>query len=113
MTQRGAARCYNIPKSVLSSRISGKVSLNRIGGGRSPVFTKEMEEEIYRYVCGQLKIGHKYNKQQLLRLIGEFINGRNWKTPFKHGIPGRDWYAAFLARNFKSNAAEEIKLKES
>lgn len=109
MSQRGAARYFNVPKSVISSRICGKYSVNQLGTGRAPIFSKEMEEEIYQYIRKELASGQKHSKDDMLRLIGKFINDRNWKAPFKHGIPGKRWYSLFLARHTELNTRKKNK----
>lgn len=101
MSQAGAARHFNIPRSVIRSRLDGSVDINKLGGGRSNYLPLDIENQIYEYIRNQKVAGLQHTQKEQLKVIGDFICQQNWKTPFKNNIPGLDWYRAFIRRHPK------------
>ena len=56
---RQAADLYNIPKSTLGDRISGRV-LPGATSGPPTYLTREEEEELVAFLCRAADIGHRY-----------------------------------------------------
>lgn len=44
-------------------------------------------------------MGLPCDKSEQRQLVGEYVNAKALKTPFKDGIPGEDWYCAFMKRH--------------
>lgn len=97
---RQAEIYYGVPKAVIYNRISGrKTPMDVTGPGRSQVLAPEIENEIVQCLIARSKMGLPCDKSELRQLVGEYVNAKALKTPFKDGIPGEDWYYAFMKRH--------------
>lgn len=43
--------------------------------------------------------GFGLTRDEVLELVGHYVNLNKIKTSFKNGKPGKDWFAAFKERN--------------
>ncbi|XP_039275953.1 uncharacterized protein LOC120349591 [Nilaparvata lugens] len=99
MSQREAAKKYEIPKSVIQLRISGKVSLDHQGGGRRRTLTDEEENTIVDCLIARAEFGYPCDRMELMQLVGEYIKANDIKNVFKDNTPGEDWYLGFMKRH--------------
>lgn len=89
-TYRQASERYNVPMAVIFHRIKGrKVPENKMGAGRPPVFTTDVEEQIVECLKARARMGYPCNKE-LRDLIATYVTEKNLETPFKDGRPGLD-----------------------
>lgn len=97
---RDAETFYGVPKSVIYQRIGGrKTALNVTKAGRSQVLSPDTENELVKCLLARTKMGLPCDKAELRKLVGEYVNAKGLKTPFKNGIPGEDWYYLFMRRH--------------
>ncbi|KOB65530.1 Uncharacterized protein OBRU01_22569 [Operophtera brumata] len=45
------------------------------------------------------KYGFGLSRKEVLEMVGDYVNKNKLITPFKHGIPGKDWFVAFKKRH--------------
>ncbi|KAK9720646.1 hypothetical protein QE152_g21928 [Popillia japonica] len=99
-TYRQASERYGVPVAVIYNRINGrKVSLEKLGAGRSIALSLETEEQIVLCLKARSLIGFPCDKEELKDLVGEYVKVNNLVTPFKNNRPGEDWYQSFMKRN--------------
>lgn len=99
MTYRQAQETFGVPKSVICSRISWRVTTKEtIGAGRPTALSPEIEQGIARCVEARAEMGYPVDKEELLDLVQEFVIENNLETPFKDSRPGQEWYANFIKR---------------
>ncbi|GBP85410.1 hypothetical protein EVAR_60251_1 [Eumeta japonica] len=41
------------------------------------------------------KLGFGLTREEVIKLVGQYVVDNNIKTPFKDGFPGEDWFIAF------------------
>lgn len=99
-TYREASAQYNVPLAVIYHRIKGRnVQETKMGGGRAPVFSREVEEQIVECLKARARMGYPCNTDELRDLIQTYVKQKNLQTPFKDGRPGLDWYYSFMKRH--------------
>lgn len=97
---RQAAEHYNVPRSVLCHRITGrKTSLEVKGAGRPTALTADNENQLEELILARAKFGYPMDKQELLSFVKDFCNEKNIRTPFRENQPGHDWYKNFMKRH--------------
>ncbi|XP_050505300.1 uncharacterized protein LOC126883682 [Diabrotica virgifera virgifera] len=100
LTYRQASALYGIPISNIFNRIKGrKIAEGKLGGGRNPIFTPEVEHDIAQYLMERSKMGYPCSKDELLQLVQNYVLQNHIKTSFKDGKPGHDWYIGFMSRH--------------
>ena len=99
-TYREAAAYYSIPHCVIYNRIKGrKIPIDRMGAGVSTALPARIENHIVTCLKARAKVGYPCDKQELLNVVGEYVKENQLKTRFRDGIPGEDWYRAFMKRH--------------
>ncbi|KAI8495274.1 hypothetical protein Bbelb_272600 [Branchiostoma belcheri] len=98
-----AARKYNIPRTTLNDKFSGKSKVDE-RNGRPPILSKEEESTILKYSEYHVRAGHPVTKTAMLFMITAAIHSRHStligvKSKFdaKKG-PSRQWWADFKKR---------------
>lgn len=98
MSLRTACKTFNVPKSTLSDKISGKTPVERKIGA-SPILTPEEEKHLVTWVLHSAKAGFPITKNQLLESVQMLMYDLKKENPFRNGKPGRHWFESFLKRN--------------
>ena len=99
MSVRQAAGQYNVPKSTLHDRSSGKVQPGAVYG-KQPVLSYDVEESMATSVKEAASQGFGITRQQLMLKAGQIARRLKLTTPFRDGVPGDDWLQdGFLRRN--------------
>ncbi|KAG5895951.1 hypothetical protein JTB14_027952 [Gonioctena quinquepunctata] len=99
-TYRQASQEYYISVAVIFHRIKGRsIPETKMGAGRSTALSAEVEEQIVECLKARARMGYPCNKEKLRDLVAAFVQQRHFKTPFKDGRPGLDWYYSFMNRN--------------
>lgn len=106
MKIREACRRFNVPKTTLLDRLSGRVSDTLKKPGPPPLLSVEGEERIKNWVINLAKCGFPVKKEMLLNTVSKIASDTN-PNLFKNGVPQQTWYLNFLKRN------PEISLKEA
>lgn len=97
LSLRTAAKKYGIPRSMISDRVTGKVTPG-IGMGRRPVFCQEIEMGMVETAKTAADKGVGLSKSQLLIRAGKVAQRMNLNTQFR-GRPGNAWWDGFRKRN--------------
>lgn len=99
LTYRAAAERYNVPISVISQRLHGRMTAIEANRGRKQTFNQETEKKIVDCLVARANAGYPCDKDELLNLIQQYVKDLNLITPFADGRPGNDWYYAFMKRH--------------
>lgn len=65
-----------------------KAAVKKLTAGRKKVFSQLEEQSFAQCITARAEIGYPTTKTEFLKLIGEYVDVNNLKTPFKSGIPG-------------------------
>ena len=95
---RKAALETGLSVSYLKRRISGECEVGS-RNGPAPVFNREEEERMARWLVEMAKRGVGLQPREFLDFVQKVINQDKRKTCFQDGRPGRDWYRKFMTRN--------------
>ena len=95
---RKAASIYNVPRSSLHDRISGRVATDALPG-KQTVFPANVERLLADRVKEAAEMGFGIDRQELKAKASRLAASLKLKTPFKNGIPGDDWVNGFIKRN--------------
>ncbi|VDI62466.1 Hypothetical predicted protein [Mytilus galloprovincialis] len=98
MSVRKAAVHYNVPKSTVGDRVTGKRNIE-VGRGRKPALPLELENSIGKSVKRASQLGVGISRRQLLARTGTLVKKLKIKTPFKNSIPGKDWWQNLKERH--------------
>ena len=98
MSVREAASKWDVPKSSLHDRLSGKVEYDRRSGPPS-ILTKSEEVRLAEWLVERAQRGFGHTKDGLLDLVKKLVDKDKCTTPFKNNRPGNKWYRSFIARN--------------
>ncbi|XP_071133040.1 jerky protein homolog [Mytilus edulis] len=98
MSIRKAAIRYGVPKSSLNDRTTGKKPI-ALEFGRKPTIPIEIEDRMVEVVLTLSEKGFGITKRQMLARVGTLVRQMDLKTPFKNGIPGKDWWKGFKNRH--------------
>ena len=73
---RKASIMYNVPKSTLHDRVSGKVDLEG-KPGKKPYLSIEEEEELVSFLLKCAEIGYAHTKPQVLSLVLRIVESKD------------------------------------
>ena len=89
MSIRKAAEMFNIPKSTLADRVSGRIDVDA-EDGKKPMFKKEDEGKLVEYAEKRASLGIGFGKKTYLRYAGQLAQKRG--INFKNKIPSDKWW---------------------
>uniref|UniRef100_A0A2S2NUN9 Jerky-like n=1 Tax=Schizaphis graminum TaxID=13262 RepID=A0A2S2NUN9_SCHGA len=89
---------YNIPKSTLSMKLSGKTPLIRKMGPCS-FLSDEEENRIKAWILNNATLGFPLKEEDVKDSVQKVIKDFPRTTPFKDSRPGEKWMKLFLKRN--------------
>ena len=84
MSERAAARQFNVPKTTLHDCLSGKIKMGE-KLGKPPSLSKEQETKLVDYACNRATLGIGFGKQQFIKYTVKYA--RKYKIKFKNGTP--------------------------
>ena len=67
--------------------------------GRSPVLPPKIEQKLVNAAKEAADIGLGVSRKQFFVKTGKVVKRLNLKTPFKKGIPGKDWFKGVKKRH--------------
>lgn len=111
MSIRKAAEFYNVPKSTLHDRVTGKIEIEARPGRRT-AFHDEIEEKIVTTVKEAAKQGIGICRRQLLARTGDLCR-RFRVTPFKNVTPSKQWWEGLKKRHTELTIRRPEKLSSS
>ncbi|XP_052278809.1 uncharacterized protein LOC127877190 [Dreissena polymorpha] len=98
MSYRKACSKFGVPVMTIQNRISGKVD-ELAHAGRPTVIPAEVEVELVEKIKRAANMGFGITRRMLLVKIGRIVRKLGIKSPFRNGVPGKDWIAGFLKRH--------------
>lgn len=108
VTIHRAHRLYHIPKTTLFYHLKGTRGEKSETQGRAPVIPKDDETRLANGLRIMEKWGFGVTRKELLLIVANYVQENKLKTPFKHNIPGDEWF-----RNFKIRHKLSIKKPQS
>ena len=90
---RRAASEYNIPKSTLGDRVSGKI-LPGAKPGRKPYLTPNEEDELVKFLLNCAAIGYGRSRKEVIAMVQGILETRGLDGPLTCG-----WWDGFKARH--------------
>ncbi|XP_031328129.1 uncharacterized protein LOC116159312 [Photinus pyralis] len=70
-----------------------------MGAGRPPVLNPDIEKQIATCLIARAQIGFPCDKEELKKLVSEYVKANDIPNPFHNSLPGEDWYQSFMRRN--------------
>ena len=98
MSLREAAAKWEVAKTSLHDRVSGKVEFDR-RSGPSSILTKAEESRLADWLIELAQRGFGHSKDDLLDAVKKLVEADGRKTPFVNNRPGNRWYRSFIKRN--------------
>lgn len=95
---RAAAKKYNIPFSILLRHHKKKSSTKYLGRFR-PVFTKDEEDTLFKYLTKMDDLFYGLTPSDFKKTAGEFAQKLGKGDRFPMGPAGKDWLSGFRKRH--------------
>ena len=95
LTVRRAALEYDVPKSTLHDRVTGKVLPGAVGGPPR-YFTDEEEEELVRWLEGCTEVGCAKSVREVRGVVGAIVGK---KQNLEHATVNHGWWDRFRERH--------------
>ena len=67
-----AAKMYGIPINTLKDRVNGKINVDVVKSGPSPVFNEEQEALLSKHLPTMAEIGYGYSRQETINLASDY-----------------------------------------
>lgn len=96
MSIRKASLTYGIPKTTLIDRLHGKIDLDVVKSGPSPMFTLDQETLLSRHIETMAEVGYGYSRQETINLASDFAISLGLRDK-DHPLTDR-WLYNFLDR---------------
>ena len=93
MTVRRAAEEFNVPRSTLHDRISGRVELGARSGPERYLGDQE-EEQLVEFLVNCAKIGYARTRSQVMEIVQQCLMMRGLEITVTHG-----WWESFCRRH--------------
>ncbi|XP_062587396.1 uncharacterized protein LOC134249051 [Saccostrea cucullata] len=91
-----ASQHYNVPKSTLHDRISGRVKEDTVNG-KPPILSSADEKQLIKIATERAEMGVGFNKSNFKRAAAALAKQRG--ASFKKGVPSEKWWTLFKKRN--------------
>lgn len=98
MSGYGASKTYQIPRMTIMDHVNRK-RVTSTTLGRSTALSQEIEYKLATSLHTMEKYGFGLSRKEVLEMVGDYVNKNKLITPFKNGIPGKDWFLAFKERH--------------
>lgn len=93
-----ASKIYQIPRMTIMDHVK-KRRVKSTTLGRNTALSPEIVYNLATSLHLMEKYGFGLSRKEVLQMVGDFINQNELTTPFKNGIPGKDWFLAFKKRH--------------
>lgn len=90
---RQAAEEFNVPKSTLGDRISGR-TLHGAKSGRSKYLSDEEEDILVKFLLKCASIGYPHSRKEVIALVQRFCDSRDMNVQVTHG-----WWEKYCLRH--------------
>ncbi|KAG8196604.1 hypothetical protein JTE90_014163 [Oedothorax gibbosus] len=100
-----ASKEFQVPRATLFRLVNSKEKSAEVVAsttlGRKPVFPKELEDELQKYLIEMEAMFFGLTKRDVCSLAYQLAFRNNIPHPFKDEAAGKDWFYAFMKRNPK------------
>lgn len=96
MSQRKAAKQFNVPRATLQKLVNGKTSIGT-KPGKKPLFGQALEKKLVDFAANRAALGVGFGKQQFLDYAGQLAKKHN--IPLKKDKPSEKWWKLMKRRN--------------
>lgn len=93
MSVRRAAETFNVPKSTLSDRVTGKAKFGS-HSGPARYLSDEEEEQLVRFLLGAASMGYARTKKEVLAIVEELVASKGKSVHVSNG-----WWESFKSRH--------------
>ena len=93
LSVRRAAEAYDIPRSTLSDRVTGRVN-EASHSGPSRYLSDEEEAELVHFLAGSASMGYAKTKKDVLAFVNRVIESKGFSPPVSNG-----WWESFKKRH--------------
>ena len=69
-----AAKRFGVPTNTLKDRVSGKINVDTIKSGPSPLFSLEQEVLLCNHLTTMAEIGYGYSRQETINIASDFAH---------------------------------------
>ena len=69
-----AAKRFGVPTNTLKDRVSGKINVDTIKSGPSPLFSMEQEALLCNHLTTMAEIGYGYSRQETINIASDFAH---------------------------------------
>ena len=90
---RKAAKEYDIPRSTIADRISGRVLMGAVSGPNK-YLNAQQEEELVHFLIECASIGYPRSRQAVIGMVERILNDRGVQKTVTHG-----WWESFCHRH--------------
>ena len=119
LTLRKASLMYNVPRSTLHDRVSGRIAMDS-RPGRQPFLTMEEEEELVSFLLKCATIGYAHTRKEVLILMRRIVDSKgldhsvtdNWWRRFRERHPQITLRTAMPLSQARAMAADEQVINE-
>ena len=94
-----ASKTYNIPRTTLRNKLSGKSPLDYGKVGPECVLGSRVENMLENWLLECCRMGHPINQEGLCLSVKQLVEAEQMKVPFTDNIPGRKWFDCFMNRH--------------
>ncbi|XP_074039973.1 uncharacterized protein [Leptinotarsa decemlineata] len=94
-----ASKNYNIPLTTIIDHIKGRRGKKSHSFGRSTALPLQDEKTLVAGLTYMEKYGYGLSRKEVLDIVGTYVKEKGLKTPFKDGVPSKDWFIAFKQRH--------------
>ena len=92
---REVCEAFSIPRTSLRDHYNGRITSRKMGPPSIP--TKEEEDKLVLYMVEMATLAHPFSASDLKLKVAEIYQTRG--TPFKDGIPSKNWLTLFQKRH--------------
>lgn len=96
LSVRKASVTYGIPKTTLLDRLSGRIDIDVVKPGTSPLFSQEQEALLARHLQTMSEVGYGYSRQETINLASDYAVSLGLRDR-AHPLTDR-WLYKFLCR---------------
>jgi hypothetical protein len=84
-----ASLFYKVPRTTILNHIKGKCESFKVG--RKTALTETAERVLVRMLLYMSDMALGLDRDNIRLVVANFVKEKNLPTPFKNGIPGKDW----------------------
>ncbi|CAH2097797.1 unnamed protein product [Euphydryas editha] len=97
MSGYAASQKYGVPRMTIMDHVNRKRGISKTLG-RNTALSPDIERNLATSLHTMEKYGFALSRKEVLQMVGDYVKKNTLITPFKNGIPRKDWFLAFRKR---------------